>query len=67
MPLSDNTVVYYFTYGSVLAGLHKQGDDYCVKAMDILSLVKASFSGDPTVMGIVNAGEDICSELTTEI
>jgi tetratricopeptide (TPR) repeat protein len=62
MPLSDNTVVYYFTYGSVLAGLHKEGDDYCVKAMDILNLVKAGFSGDPTIMGIVNAGEEICSE-----
>jgi tetratricopeptide (TPR) repeat protein len=62
MPLSNSTVVYYFTYGSVLAGLHKQGDDYCVKAMDILNLVKAGFSGDPTVMGIVTAGEEICGK-----
>ena len=60
MPLSDNTVVYYFSYGSVLAGLHEEGDNYCVRAMDILSLVKAGFSGDPTVMGIVTAGEEIC-------
>jgi tetratricopeptide (TPR) repeat protein len=60
MPLSDNTVVYYFTYGSVLAGLHVDGDDYCVRAMDILGQVKAGFSGDPTVMGIVTAGEEIC-------
>ncbi len=62
MPLSNSTVVYYFTYGSVLAGLHKEGDDYCEKAMDILNLVKADFSADPTVMGIVTAGEDICTK-----
>jgi tetratricopeptide (TPR) repeat protein len=62
MPLSDNTVVYYFTYGSVLAGLHKEGDDYCIRALDILGQVKAGFSGDPTIMGIVTAGEDICGE-----
>ncbi|MBN2256451.1 MAG: tetratricopeptide repeat protein [Anaerolineaceae bacterium] len=62
MPLSDNTVVYYFTYGSVLAGLHEEGDDYCVRAMDVLGQVKALYSGDATIMGIVNAGEEICSE-----
>lgn len=62
MPLSDSTVVYYFTYGSVLAGLHKEGDDYCVQAMDILGKVKAGFSEDATVMGIVTAGEEICSD-----
>jgi hypothetical protein len=62
MPLTDNTVVYYFTYGSVLAGLHKEGDDYCVRSMDILGQVKAAFSGDPTVMGIVTAGEEICGQ-----
>ncbi|MGA9396774.1 MAG: tetratricopeptide repeat protein [Anaerolineaceae bacterium] len=62
MPLTDNTVVYYFTYGSVLAGLHREGDDYCVRAMDILNQVKASYSGDPTIMGIVVAGQEICSK-----
>jgi len=62
MPLTDSTVVYYFTYGSVLAGLHREGDDYCVSAMDILNQVKASYSGDPTIMGIVVAGQEICSK-----
>lgn len=62
MPLSDNTVVYYFTYGSVLAGLHKEGDDYCVRAMDILGQIKTGYSTDPTVMGIVTAGEEICGQ-----
>jgi hypothetical protein len=62
MPLSDSTVVYYFTYGSVLAGLHKEGDNYCIQALEILRLVKAGYSGDPTIMGIVTAGEEICSD-----
>jgi tetratricopeptide (TPR) repeat protein len=62
MPLTDNTVVYYFTYGSVLAGLHQEGDDYCIRAMDILNQVKTSYPGDTTIMGIVIAGEDICSK-----
>jgi tetratricopeptide (TPR) repeat protein len=60
MPLSKSTVVYYFTYGSVLAGLHKEGDDYCVRALDILGQVKNGFSEDATIMGIVTAGEEIC-------
>ncbi len=62
MPLTDNTVVYYFTYGSDLAGLHREGDDYCVRSMNILNQVKNSYSGDPTIMGIVTAGQEICSK-----
>jgi hypothetical protein len=62
MPITDNTVVYYFTYGSVLAGLHQEGDDYCVRALDILDEVRAGFSGDPTIMGIVLAGQEICEK-----
>jgi tetratricopeptide (TPR) repeat protein len=62
MPLTDNTVVYYFTYGSVLAGLHREGDDYCIRSMDILSQVEASYSTDPTIMGIVNAGREVCGQ-----
>jgi tetratricopeptide (TPR) repeat protein len=64
MPLTDSTVLYYSVYGSVLAGLHKEGDDYCVRSMEILNQVKASYSYDPTsdYMGMVVAGEEICSE-----
>jgi tetratricopeptide (TPR) repeat protein len=62
MPLTDSTVVYYFTYGSVLAGLHREGDDYCIRSMDILNQVQASYSSDPTIMGIVVAGQEICAK-----
>ena len=60
LPLSDNTVVYYFTYGSVLSGLHRPGDDYCVTAMEVFAQIREKYADDPTIMGIVKAGEDIC-------
>lgn len=60
MPLSDNTVVYYFTYGSVLSGLHRPGDDKCEQAMQVFARIREAYSDDPTIMGIVFAGEEIC-------
>jgi tetratricopeptide (TPR) repeat protein len=61
MPLSDSTVVYYYTYGSVLSGLHRPGDTYCQQAMDILEEIKAKYASDTTIMSIVKSGEDICA------
>ncbi|MBW6466481.1 MAG: tetratricopeptide repeat protein [Brevefilum sp.] len=61
LPLSASTVVYYFTYGSVLSGLHRPGDDKCDKAMDVFSQLRARYAEDSTVMSIVRAGEEICS------
>ena len=61
LPLSGSTVVYYFTYGSVLAGLHRPGDDYCDKAMAVFSQLRSRYAEEPTVMSIVRAGEEICS------
>ncbi len=60
MPLSDNTVVYYYTYGSVLSGLHRPGDDKCEQAMQVFARIREAYSDDPTIMGIVFAGEEIC-------
>ncbi len=61
MPLTDNTVVYYYTYGSVLSGLHREGDDKCELALDVFARIREKYSEDPTIMGIVFAGEDICT------
>jgi tetratricopeptide (TPR) repeat protein len=61
LPLSASTVVYYFTYGSVLSGLHRPGDDKCDKAMDVFSQIRARYAEDTTVMSIVRAGEEICT------
>ena len=60
LPLSDSTVVYYFTYGSVLSGLHREGDDKCEKALGIFDQLRARYADDPSIMSIVRAGEEIC-------
>lgn len=61
LPLSGSTVVYYFTYGSVLSGLHRPGDDKCDKAMAVFSQLRSRYAEEPTIMSIVRAGEEICS------
>jgi tetratricopeptide (TPR) repeat protein len=60
MPLSDNTVVYYYTYGSVLSGLHRPGDDKCEQAIVVFARIREKYAEDDAIMRIVNAGESIC-------
>ena len=61
LPLSDSTVLYYYTYGSVLAGLHRDGlDDYCDTAAKVFQQVRAMYSDDETIMAIVIPSENIC-------
>lgn len=61
LPLSPSTIVYYFTYGSVLSGMHRPGDDKCEKAMEVFAEIRSQYAEDSSVMGIVRAGEDICT------
>jgi hypothetical protein len=65
LPLSPNTVVYYYTYGSVLAALSRPDRNYCPDAVQVLGEVKSAFGGDPTIMSIVQAGEEICQSLAS--
>ncbi len=58
--LSPRTVVYYYTYGSVLAALSRPQQNYCPEAVVVLGQVRADFGGDPTIASIVDAGEQIC-------
>ncbi len=60
LELSPNTVVYYYTYGSVLAALSRPQANNCSEALQVLSEVKAQFGADRDIAGIVNAGEEIC-------
>lgn len=60
-PLSASSVAYYFTYGSVLAGLHQPSNGYCEEAMKVFKEITDGFSGDETIMSIVNDGEAICT------
>ncbi len=60
LPLSGTSVVYYFTYGSVLAGMHRPNNNYCEEAMKVFQEVRRGFPEDVTIMEIVTAGERIC-------
>lgn len=62
LPLTTNTVVYYYTYGSVLSAMHRDGSDYCERALDVFDTVRSQFSEDAGVMSIVTAGEEICAD-----
>ncbi|MFO7586106.1 MAG: hypothetical protein R6W69_15370 [Anaerolineales bacterium] len=61
MPISSNTLVYYYTYGSVLAALSRPQENYCPEATVIFNEIRSSpFGNDPTVLAIVQDGESIC-------
>ncbi|HNS64314.1 MAG TPA: tetratricopeptide repeat protein [Anaerolineaceae bacterium] len=60
LPLTINTAVYYYTYGSVLAGMHRQSNNYCEEAMKVLGEVRKAFSEDPTIITIIEPSEQIC-------
>jgi tetratricopeptide (TPR) repeat protein len=61
LPLDDSTIVYYFTYGSVLSGLHREGDNLCDRAMVIFDQLRARYADDTSIMSIVRAGEEVCT------
>ena len=65
MELSGSTVVYYYTYASLLAGMylprHPQRSLYCVESLDVIEEIYASpFSSDVTIMEILAPSEAIC-------
>lgn len=59
--LSQNSVAYYFTYASDLAGLHQPSNKYCDQAMPLFKQISAAFSEDSSIMAIVSEGEGICA------
>jgi len=63
LALSPSTVVYYYTYGSVLAALSRPQDNKCPEAIVVLDEVKTAFGRDPDIAGIISAGEAICASL----
>jgi tetratricopeptide (TPR) repeat protein len=60
LPLNSSTLLYYYTYGSVLAALHRPSNNYCEEAMKIMGEVRAMFNTDPIIMGIIEPSEQIC-------
>jgi tetratricopeptide (TPR) repeat protein len=61
MALTTSTVVYYYTYGSVLAGMHRPYNNYCELSLDVMQEVRSEFSGEPVIIQIVEASEEICA------
>jgi tetratricopeptide (TPR) repeat protein len=67
LPLESNdsaTVVYYYTYGSVLTGLHRPvgpTSGYCQRALTVFDRVREVFGTEPSIMSIVEASESICA------
>ncbi|MCJ7432783.1 MAG: tetratricopeptide repeat protein [Anaerolineales bacterium] len=65
LTLSPSTVVYYYTYGSVLAALSRPKDNKCDEALKALSEVKTAFGADRDIAAIVADGELICASIGT--
>lgn len=64
MAISPNTLVYYYTYGSVLASLSRPRQNYCGEAAQVFNEIRASpFGSDPTVLAIIAEGEAICRNI----
>ena len=71
LALEPNTIVYYYTYGSVLAALSRPRDNKCDEAMTVMGEVRDELAENPeaytdgrdTIISIVEAGEEICASL----
>ena len=71
LEISANTIVYYYTYGSVLAALSRPRENRCDDAMQIFDEVMTELNTNPddytdgreTIVSIVQAGESICDSL----
>jgi hypothetical protein len=61
--LSASTVVYYYTYVSVLAAMDQPSQPYCPEAVPILSQLHQAYSGDPTILAIIAPSEKLCASV----
>ena len=74
LALDPDTVVYYYTYGSVLSALSRPRDNKCEEAMQVLGQVRSELQANPdayvegyqTILSIVEAGESICDSLAQD-
>jgi tetratricopeptide (TPR) repeat protein len=65
LPLSDSSLPYYYTYGSIVAALSRPDANNCPDAVSVLQEVSTKYGGDPTIAGIVQSGDEICQSLGT--
>jgi len=60
LKLSASTVVYYYTYASVLAAMDQPSKPYCPDAIPILKQLHQGFGSDATIMAIIAPSEKLC-------
>ena len=71
--LEPNTIVYYYTYGSVLAALSRPRENRCDEALATMGEVRTELENNPDdyadgrdiIIGIVEAAEEICASLNS--
>lgn len=64
LPLTSLTVAYYYVeYGTNLAFLSREKENYCDEAYAVLAEVRRVYPEDPVLMGIVEDSEGICRNL----
>jgi tetratricopeptide (TPR) repeat protein len=74
LSIAPNTIVYYYTYGSVLSALSRKRDNRCADAIQVFSEIRAELTANPdayadgreTIISIVQAGEAICQSLAAD-
>ena len=66
LELTINTAVYYYTYGSVLAGMHRPYNNYCEEGVKVLRDVRQAFGGDKDIIAIIAPSEQICASFGYE-
>jgi tetratricopeptide (TPR) repeat protein len=71
LAIDPSTIVYYYTYGSVLAALSRPADNKCAEAMQVMQEIRNELKANPdkyadgrdTIISIVEQGEFICNSL----
>jgi len=71
LKISPNTIVYYYTYGSVVAALSRPLSNHCDEATKTFGQVRSELDANPedyadardTILSIVEDGEFICKSL----
>lgn len=73
LALEPNTIVYYYTYGSVLAALSRPKDNKCGEALQVMQEVREELDARPeayadgrgTIISILEAADEICASLNS--
>ncbi len=64
MELNGSTIVYYYTYASLLAGMHLKNhpvrSQYCPEAIEMISEISQSSFADQSIKDILSPSENIC-------